>query len=122
MNRHRNEHQRGAAAVEFALVVPILLVLVMGTIEFGYLLFLQGSAAGAAREGAREMAIHRVQADAVTAALDAFPAGAATASVPATCDPGSSVEVTVTYTYSALTGFFGSSFTAEGSGVMRCGG
>src|SRR5439155_18067519 len=47
----RNE--RGAVAVEFALIVPILLLLVLGMIDFGRLWFTQVSLSQAAREGAR---------------------------------------------------------------------
>lgn len=47
----------GAAAVEFALVVPLLLILVFGMITYGYLLsFRQGMSQGAS-EGARAGAV-----------------------------------------------------------------
>jgi len=44
---------RGAAAVEFALVVPILLLLVFGIIDFGRMLNAQLQVSEASREGAR---------------------------------------------------------------------
>jgi Flp pilus assembly protein TadG len=50
MNLKRED---GAAAVEFALVLPILLVLLFGIIEFGMILYYQGVVASASREGAR---------------------------------------------------------------------
>lgn len=54
-NRRRGE--RGAAAVEFALVVPMLIALVIGVISYGYMLsFRQGISQGAA-EGARAAAV-----------------------------------------------------------------
>ena len=49
--------ERGAAAVEFALVVPILIVLVLGIAEFGRAFFIQSTISGAAREGVRRMAL-----------------------------------------------------------------
>ncbi len=49
MRRFRSES--GAAAVEFALVVPILLLLVLGIIEFGRAYNIQNSLSAAAREG-----------------------------------------------------------------------
>lgn len=56
--------ERGAAAIEFALVANLLLLLVMGIISYGYMLsFRQGLSQGAA-EGARAAA---VLATAVTA-------------------------------------------------------
>lgn len=47
---------RGAAAVEFAFVVPVLLVLVCAIIDFGRLLYTANSLTAAAREGGRELA------------------------------------------------------------------
>jgi Flp pilus assembly protein TadG len=51
--------QRGAVAVEFALVLPLLLLLVLGGIDYGYYFFVSEIAANAAREGARAGAISR---------------------------------------------------------------
>ncbi len=54
--RQPNPHhrQRGAAAVEFALIVPILLSLLLGVIDFGVAYGETISLQGAAREGARQ--------------------------------------------------------------------
>ena len=52
--RHRRvAGERGAVAVEFALVAPILLVLVLGIFEFGYGYHAWDATQNAAREGAR---------------------------------------------------------------------
>lgn len=48
---------RGAVAVEFALVLPLLLLLVLGGIDWGYFFFVGQIAANAAREGARTAAL-----------------------------------------------------------------
>ena len=54
MMRFRDRHgERGAAAVEFAFVLPVLLLLVLGLIEFSLLFNAQISVTNAAREGAR---------------------------------------------------------------------
>ena len=45
--------QRGTAAVEFAIVLPVLVLLLFGTIEFGLLLYNQQVMTNASREGAR---------------------------------------------------------------------
>jgi Flp pilus assembly protein TadG len=50
----RNYRQRGAAAVEFALVLPLLLSLVLGVIDYGMAFGQSVSLQGAAREGARQ--------------------------------------------------------------------
>lgn len=45
--------QRGVAAVEFALVLPLLLAITFGLIEFGLFMYNQQVLTNAAREGAR---------------------------------------------------------------------
>ena len=52
LNRLR-PRQEGATAVEFALVVSILLILMFGIIEFGRVLYYMNAAAEATRWGAR---------------------------------------------------------------------
>lgn len=46
-------HERGTAAVEFALVFPVLFALIYGLISFGDLLFTQITLSRAVEEGAR---------------------------------------------------------------------
>ena len=47
------ESQKGAAAVEFALILPILVLLLAGIVEFSILLYNQQIITNASREGAR---------------------------------------------------------------------
>jgi hypothetical protein len=49
----RRNPSRGAAAVEFALVLPLFVTLVMGSVDYGYFFFSEQVVANAAREGAR---------------------------------------------------------------------
>jgi Flp pilus assembly protein TadG len=49
----RRDSSRGGAAVEFALVLPIFLLLVMGALDYGYFFFSDQVVAAAVREGAR---------------------------------------------------------------------
>ena len=51
---HRTRTQRGAAALEFALIVPILVSLVFGITDFGWAINRDTMVNNAAREGARE--------------------------------------------------------------------
>lgn len=61
MNRHtrraQSGEQRGAAAVEFALVAVPVLMLLFGIISYGYLLSFRQAISQAAAEGARSAAI-----------------------------------------------------------------
>src|SRR6267142_1730292 len=47
------DRQRGTAAVEFALVFPLLLTLVLGAIDWGWYFFIDQLVTNSAREGAR---------------------------------------------------------------------
>lgn len=52
------KEEEGQALVEFALVVPILLLLVCGIIDFGWMFYNQLSLENACREGARVAAVN----------------------------------------------------------------
>ena len=47
----------GASAVEFALIAPVLISMIMGIIQFGSLFFLQNNMANVARETVRLLAV-----------------------------------------------------------------
>jgi Flp pilus assembly protein TadG len=123
--------ERGATAVEFAFILPLLIVLVLGIAEFGRAFQVSGTLSAAAREGVRVMALQNDPVAARTAVRNAAPSlnpavtSAQIAITPATCPTGAintTVRVTVTYPMPFLTGFFGSGVTLTGTGVMRCNG
>jgi Flp pilus assembly protein TadG len=58
--RHR---QRGQELVEFALILPLLLLLMVGIFEFGYVVFAYNTLSNAVREGARLGSVNPVEAD-----------------------------------------------------------
>lgn len=123
--RSRAQGDGGAAAVEFAMLVPILLALVFGITSFGLLFHQQIQLSAAAREGARSMAIKKVQATAIqavkTAAPNLNPANM-TISVPSTCATDTNVTVTVSYPFQFEYILGRASRTLTATGVMRCGG
>ncbi|MBN1487112.1 MAG: pilus assembly protein [Anaerolineae bacterium] len=51
--RTHRKVSKGQSLVEFALVLPVLLLIVMGTIDFSYILFVYINLSNATREGAR---------------------------------------------------------------------
>lgn len=55
--RHGNTHQRGAVAVEFALVIGVLLLIVSGIVEFGRVFWHYDALTKATRDGARLMSL-----------------------------------------------------------------
>ena len=82
--------ERGAAAVEFALVLPLLLIMLFAIIDFGWVLNQQMSVTAAAREGARYYAIHNLESGAqgvAEARAADLVTGSVTFTYPATCSP-----------------------------------
>jgi Flp pilus assembly protein TadG len=61
--RKMASRERGAEAVEFALVVPIFLLLVFGVVDFGWMINNDTMVNNASREGARVGALDPVTAD-----------------------------------------------------------
>ena len=129
--------ERGATAVEFAFIVPLLIALVLGIAEFGHAFQVQGTLSAAAREGVRLMALQNDPAAAraaVRAAASSLDPGVSDAQISikvvdgtaVTCptlNAGStSVRLTIDYPMPYLTGFFGTGIDLTGTGVMRCNG
>ena len=63
MQRRRGAREEGAALVEFALLAPLLIVLVMGVIEFGWLFAQMNEIRHVAQEGARWGAVSHPDID-----------------------------------------------------------
>ena len=119
------KRERGAVIVEFALLLPILVLLVFGTIEFGRGYHSRSTLAHAARQSVRVAALGT--GDPVATARDAAPnldgllIGVTV--TPDPCTPGEPVTVTLTYDHDYAIPLFGTgTWSLEESGVMRCGG
>jgi Flp pilus assembly protein TadG len=132
VSSHRD---RGAAAVEMALVLPLLLLIVFGIIDFGRMLNAQISVTEAAREGARAATIDTSDgaAQARVDRIDTAYLVDDAASTPCGEAPGVGDDATivVNYTFSWITpiGGIGAIFggdgmsgdiTIQGRGVMPC--
>jgi Flp pilus assembly protein TadG len=118
--------ESGAAAIEFALVLPPLLLVVFGIVNFGLAYHQQIQLSGAAREGARTMAITddpaltiaAVQAAAPTLNGDEMDIGI----TPGSCASDAAVTVTVNYPFTFQYLFGSADIDLSGVGVMRCNG
>jgi Flp pilus assembly protein TadG len=138
MNRRRSggdTRDRGAAAVEFALLLPVLLLLVFGIIDFGRALNAQITLTQAAREGARLDALGQPNVGPRTQAAATGLSGV-NVSEGYVCQPGdgqNNLDATVSTSYSfsfvtpigAIAGLFGGSgfpaqITLTAQGVMPC--
>lgn len=111
--------------MEFALVLPVLLLILLGIIEFGRAYNAQISLTHAARESARTMAITNNWTQSTTAGRTAgssLESGKMTFTAsPATCTTNSTVTVTITYPLKTVTGIV-DDMTLTGKAAMRCGG
>jgi hypothetical protein len=123
----RRKRDRGAAAAEFAIVAPVLLLLVFGIIDFGRMASVRVSLTGAARAGAQAEAIPG--ADPLDAANAVFPGGGLTGSgsaCPATPAPGATARYTVQYQFEFFTpvglmlGVGPGPHTMQATGVVPC--
>jgi Flp pilus assembly protein TadG len=123
-----NEH--GAAAVEIALVLPILILLIGGIIDFGFAFNTMVSLTHAAREGVRVEAIGNgdegASAEAVSTAQTAFLAPAATfkeAKLEELCSDGDRAKIVVTADAEVffLSLILSDPIPLKGQAVMRCG-
>jgi len=99
--------ERGQAMTEFALVLPILALLLLGVIQFGILFNQYITLTDATRAGARKAAVSRRLPNPKTACTSALRASATDlnqSQLVAECEsswaPGSDVRVTATYPYS----------------------
>ncbi len=124
--------EHGQALVEFALILPLLIFVVMGVFDLGWGIYSYTVVSSAAREGAHyatlDMTISRIQDQAVQRAIALnIPAGNVQvackhSSIDVTCDQdsvssGDTVTVTVPYTFNPMTLFF-SPFTVTGKSTM----
>lgn len=120
----RRKTEEGAAAVEFALILPILALLIFGIIEFGFAFNTQISLTQAAREGVRLEALDTGDAEQGTrdAFLSLIGDGADLAITVTECPNGDEkARVVATYDYSPL--FLPMlDVDLNGEAVMRCGG
>ncbi len=97
--RARDNGEEGASALEFALVAPVLLLLILGMIELAFMFQAQLAVTHAAREGARMAVVGTWDAGIVVSR--AYPLQPVDGLAVGIADLGDSFRVTVTYPYHA---------------------
>lgn len=114
---HRHRTQRGAAVVEMALVTPLLVLLLLGTIEFGWLFMQNLDIKHGAREAARLISLNEDPGGAGTPSqniiadvcdrMDLFPGTSVilTHLGAGAVDDGATAQVSIDAGQNTLTGF-----------------
>lgn len=102
-------NQRGSAVVEFALVTPLILLLVLGVVEVAVVARTQLELINAAREGAREAAASPDPSAAVAAARSSLGSSGARARIRVRRPHvvGQRAEVSITLPHRAAGALFG---------------
>jgi len=126
IRRHRIiKSEKGASAVEFALILPILIILVFGIVEFGIAFNNYITITHAAREGARIAAVDLNNPDLKNIIIErAYPVPITpddiTISTPEGTDIGDPVEVEITYNISITIPLVGSwDIPLKNKAIMR---
>jgi Flp pilus assembly protein TadG len=96
----------GQDLLEAAMILPVLLLILLGIMEFAIIIFSYDSVANAAREGARFGIVHPNDAAGIEAAARASASGLDPAALQVIIPPpgNQTVRVTVTYRHDLLTG------------------
>lgn len=121
----RKGSERGAALVEAAIILPLVIMLIFGLVAFGRGYNAKVTATHAAREGVRVLAVTQDNGLGEAAALNAAGSlNTALLSISSTaCNPGDPTSLTVDYVFSYDIPVFGArTVNISETGVMRCGG
>ncbi len=121
--RRRGHGDRGVTVIEFAIIVPLLLMMVFGIVEFGRAYQARLTVTHAAREGVRVLAVTEDQPAAEAAALAAATGLKQTdvVIIATPCVGGLPAEVVVSYPMVIeIPGTGTHSFTMTGRAVMTC--
>jgi Flp pilus assembly protein TadG len=85
--------RKGAAVVEFAVVAPVLFLLLLGMIECGRMIMVQQSLTTAVREGARTAVIEGNSSSVAKSAVESFLAGTGITGTNVTVTPSNTGSV-----------------------------
>ncbi|MCP3975305.1 MAG: pilus assembly protein [bacterium] len=121
----RSDGERGAALIEAAILMPLVIMLIFGLIAFGRAYNAKVTATHAAREGVRVLAVTGDNTAGETAASNAA-AGLDVSNLTVSstaCTPGDPTTLTVNYVFTYQIPVFGDrTVNISETGVMRCGG
>ena len=116
--------KRGQAMTEFALIVPVFILLVLAIFEFGRAFYIYSAIANAAREGARVGIVRPSDTNAIknraieNAVFVGLTTGDITVQCISSCSYDQKIQVTVNYTFTSVAPLI-PSFNMSRSATMR---
>lgn len=129
--RSHRKNRRGAAAVEFAVIAPVFILLVFGMVEFGRMVMVQQVLTNASREGARRAVLDGATSSEVTTTVNDYLQNSTVQGATVTISPnppnnagfGEPVTVTISVPFSSVswlpTPMYLGQKTLSASTVMR---
>jgi Flp pilus assembly protein TadG len=127
----RSKNQEGAGLVEFAILAPILVILLFGLLEFGLSLYAKEVVTNASREGARYGVVYcnprKTRDQIITQVQDYLTRSGFTdtANITVNPDPATmksndllTVSVSYPYTFQVMPSFFASFFDSSMAGTV----
>ena len=112
----------GQGLVEFALVLPILVLILLGVLDLGLAIYANTTVSNTAREGARAAVVGGNVNQAIqTTAIGVYSSNSSvfTYTVSSPITSGNPVTVTVSYSFTAATPFIGQYLGTSGQIVIR---
>jgi len=106
----RSHRSRGQSLVEFALLLPVLIVILMGLLDFGRAIYAYNAVSEAARNGARVAIVNQTLADICQVAASR----AVALGLPTTCAPNGNAGTQGVWVTNAATG------TADACTAINC--
>ncbi|MCC7352523.1 MAG: pilus assembly protein [Anaerolineae bacterium] len=103
----RLRSDKGQEVVEFAIILPLLFLLLFGIIDFGIIIFSYDTIANATREGARYGIVHPTDDAGIEAAARRLTSGLSSGAlqINITRPGGNTIRVEAIYDVSLITGF-----------------
>lgn len=125
----RPKHRKGASAVEFALIAPLLVLFVFGIVEFGRAIMIQQIITNASREGARHAVIESATEAEVASLVQDYLDGAGLSGTQMECSPSNlgtmlagdpvTVRIRVPFAQNSLASFFNLQFDLTAETTMQ---
>jgi hypothetical protein len=126
MNHYPKKKQRGQSLMEFALMIPVLMLVAMGIFDLGRVIYYYSTITNAAREGARYGAVNHCDEAGIQARAHDMAVGLGEAvqfgEITRRFDEHGApefIEITVTYSFAPVTPLIGNFLGSDGTILLQ---